>query len=392
MILNMIEKSACTGCAACFDALPGEIEMRPDEEGFLYPYFVDGRTASSPVCERVCHAFQGPKVSQREPMSYIAWNKDESTREASSSGGIFTALAEKTLAEGGVVVGASFDASFHLRHTIAHNREEYLPMRGSKYVQSDTRGIYRQTQEILEKGTRVLFTGVPCQVSALYHFLGRGYDNLLTCDVFCHGEPSPGIFADYIAYLEKKQHSPVADYQFRSKALGWKKMSVSVSYANRKNKKYRVMFCPFHAWYGLHLSLRPACFQCPFRTLDREADLTIGDFWGIEAFRPGIDLSKGISALLANSEKGLSVLGQLQNQLYMEPCPIDWVLKKNKYLVKNYPLPAQKATFIADYNSIPIEKLIQKYPPATYSGLVVDKVLRTLHLKRKKSKAKPEQV
>ena len=383
MILNMIEKAACTGCGACRDALPEEIEMRSDNEGFLYPYFVDGRDSSSATAEQVCHAFQGQKVNNRRLKSFIAWEKDDRIREASSSGGIFSALAEKTISEGGIVAGASFDSSLHLRHTTATSQQDYLPMRGSKYVQSDTRGIFRQVQESLNHGTKVLFTGVPCQISGLYHFLGKNYDNLFTCDVICYGVPSPGVFAAYVAYLEKKVKSKVVDYQFRSKALGWNKQSVSVKYANGKRKKYRTTFCPFHTWFGLHLSLRPACFQCQFRVLDRESDMTIGDFWGIESFRPDLDISKGISIILANSEKAMSYLEELKDQLYLEECPIEWPLKKNRYLVMNYPVPPQRTKFFSDYNSMPIEKLIKKYPPENLTGIVINKILRTLGIKTK---------
>lgn len=380
LLLGIIEKKSCHGCSACHDKCTHDnIKMKADHEGFLYPYFVDGSSNSCNDCIMVCPVLR-TEITYFEPQSFIAWNKNDRLRETSSSGGIFSSLAERVIAENGIVIGAAFDQSFHLRHTIASSRKDFFPMMGSKYLQSDTRGIYRKTLQYLEKGITVLFTGTPCQIGGLYSFLNKSYENLITCDVFCHGVPSPGIFRDYLDYLEAKMRSKIISYEFRSKESGdgWAKSVISVSYANGKIKRNLQRYNHNHSWFGRHLSVRPACFDCTFRGKNREADITIGDFWGIEKYRPDIDRRKGISAVLVNTDKGKKIWNEIKDEIFLESCPIEWVLKKNKYLVKNYPIPADRDVFISDYRVLSMKKLIKKYPATNPLDLGIKKIFRIL--------------
>lgn len=378
----VIEKKDCNGCGACHDICPNNcIEMQPDSEGFLYPVVIEENCISCRACERVCHVTQKKKDISREPKSFIAWNRNDNTRAASTSGGIFSALADNIISKSGIVVGAAFDQSYHLRHTTANSRQSYFPMMGSKYLQSDMRGIYRQIKAYLNTGNSVLFTGTPCQVAGLHAFLNKKYDRLFTCEVICHGVPSPGIYKDYLYYLESKMRSKVVAYQFRSKIHGWSKLTVCVKYANGNIKTYRARYCPYHTWFGKHLSLRPSCYQCSFRGINREADITIGDFWGIENYRSDIDRDKGVSVILANSEKGISFLNDIKEKLYLEECPIDWVVGKNPCLIKDYPIPVQRETFFSDYRRMSMKEMIQKYPPASLLNLAIQKIYRTIGIR-----------
>lgn len=373
------DKAACSGCAACHDICPSKcIEMQADNEGFLYPFIIKENCISCNACELVCPVTQDKKNISHEPQSFIAWNKDASTRAASTSGGLFSALADNAISEGGVVVGAAFDQSFHLRHTTATTRQGYFPMMGSKYLQSDIRGIYRQVKEYLNNGRSVLFTGVACQIAGLQAFLNQQYDRLLTCEVICHGVPSPGVYKDYLCYLESKMQCKVVSYQFRSKAYGWSKLTVCVKYANGKIKTYRARYCPFHTWFGKHFSIRPSCYNCFFRGASRGADITIGDFWGIEMYRPDIDIDKGGSLVLVNSEQGVRGLNEIKGKLFLEPCPFDWGLGRNQYLINNYPMPAQRKTFFSDYGRMSMRELIKRYPPADPINLALQKICRII--------------
>lgn len=378
----MIEKKYCTGCSACHDICPNNcIEMRTDNEGFLYPYIIKENCKSCDKCLQVCPATKNKKSMFREPQCYIAWNCDDNIRALSTSGGLFSAMADKVISKGGAVVGAAFDQSFHLRHTVANNWQDCLLMTGSKYLQSDTRGIYRQVKDYLNNGSRILFTGTACQVAGLNAFLNKEYDLLITCEIICHGVPSPEVFKKYLFYLETKIKDKVVYYQFRSKKHGWSKLAVSVKYAKGKIKTYRTRYCPYHTWFGRHFSVRPSCYQCLYRDINRVADITIGDFWGIERYRLDIDRDKGISVVLANSKKGLCCLNEIKEKLYIEQCPFDWVLGKNQYLIKDYPIPVKREAFFSDYERMSMKELIKKYPPTNPFTLVIQELLKKMGLR-----------
>ncbi len=380
----MMQNTACTGCGVCFDICPKKcIEMVPDNEGFLYPYVDKKNCIQCNICKQVCPAFnkRSSKNVSEEQKSFVAWNKNIHIRNSSTSGGIFSALADKTISEGGVVVGAAFDDSYHLKHIVAHNSLEWVPMIGSKYLQSDTRGIFRQVKELLNNGVNVLFTGTACQIAGLHSFLDRDYDGLLTCEVICHGVPSPGLYKDYLLHLEKKIRCKVSDYQFRSKKYGWDKLAVSVKYANQKTKTYRARYCPFHNWFGKHLSVRPSCFKCYYRGTNRDADITLGDFWGIENYLSDVDISSGVSVILTNTTKGIKQLKDMKVMLHFEHCPIDWVLGKNPCLTKNYPVPKDRENFFYDYRRLPMKELIKKYPPENHFKLIIGKICRLMRMR-----------
>jgi coenzyme F420-reducing hydrogenase beta subunit len=379
----LIDKNSCCGCSACHDICEqNAIEMCLDEEGFSYPFILEDRCISCGTCLSVCPITQfKSETSTEQPSSYIAWNNDDVSRKISSSGGIFSALAEKTISEGGVVVGAAFDEALYLRHSIASSIEEYAPMRGSKYLQSDTCGIYIQVLNKLRAGFLVLFTGTPCQISGLNSFLAdKKFDKLITCEIFCHGVPSPGIFKEYIKYLETKNSSKIINYQFRSKVFGWHKPAVCVNYANGKKRYYRHQQCTYHNWFGMHYSIRPACYQCAFRSVERSADISIGDFWGIQSFRPDIDIEKGVSTILVTSEKGKAYLNKINKTIYLEECPMDWPIKKNQYLIKSYPVPALRAEFMSDFQTITMNKLVNKYHPTRFMLRVFQRLLRAFRI------------
>ncbi|MCS2450406.1 Coenzyme F420 hydrogenase/dehydrogenase, beta subunit C-terminal domain [Bacteroides thetaiotaomicron] len=172
--------------------------MHEDEEGFLYPLIDMSFCIECGLCENVC-----PVINQSEVCSplkvYAAKNPNEQIRLSSSSGGIFTMLAEQILKENGIVFGARFDEKWEVEHDYADTLDGIAAFRGSKYVQSRIGDSYQRVEDFLRKGRKVLFSGTPCQVAGLKRFLhNKEYDNLLTVDVICHGVPSPLIWRKYL--------------------------------------------------------------------------------------------------------------------------------------------------------------------------------------------------
>ena len=202
-MIEIKEKSSCCGCEACVQCCPKQcLTMHEDCEGFLYPQVDESSCIDCGLCEKVCPVIH-QNASQEPLSSYIAINPNEEIRLKSSSGGIFTLLAEKIIAEGGVVFGARFDENWDVVHAWTDTIEGLAPLCGSKYVQSRIGNTYNEAKDFLKQGRKVLFSGTPCQIAGLKKFLRKEYANLLTVDFICHGVPSPGVWRRYLSELRE---------------------------------------------------------------------------------------------------------------------------------------------------------------------------------------------
>ena len=323
-MIQILDKSQCCGCTACVSICPKQcITMREDEEGFLYPVVDSSHCIDCNLCKKVCPELY-PK-EMREPLHvYAAKHKNEQVRLASSSGGIFTLLAEKIIDEGGVVFGVRFNNNWDVVHDYTETMEGLAVFRGSKYVQSYMGDCYLKAKSFLEQGRKVMFTGTPCQIAGLKNFLRKDYDNLLTVDVVCHGVPSPKVWQVYLDEIARKggknsvlshpivEKTEINHIDFRSKSIGWKKYSfaLTLSKATADGEKNTVLLSsiftenPYMNAFLSNLSLRPSCYDCPAKAGKSGSDITIADFWGIEDVLPEFDDDKGISLVLSYSEKG----------------------------------------------------------------------------------------
>lgn len=288
--------------------------MVRDEEGFDYPIVDADRCIECHKCERVCPFMK--LDAPREPQAvYAACAIDERLREASSSGGLFTLLAEDTLRRRGVVFGARFDETWSVCHDYTETIEGLAPFRGSKYLQSRIGDSYRQAEQFLKEGRPVLFTGTPCQIKGLVHYLGRGYDNLTTVDVVCHGVPSPMVWQRYLTTLRAKQ-GEIAGITFRDKSVsGWRRYDfVAQMTVHSSGGNVRQFYGDNIYMRGfLHdLYLRPSCYACMAKGGRSQSDLTLGDYWGVERTCPDLDRAldedKGTSVVMIHSERGQSLL------------------------------------------------------------------------------------
>ena len=303
------EASACTGCGACVSVCPrGAIAMKPDGEGFMYPA-VDGTLCvECDLCEKRCPAGKAHKTGN--PGAFGVKNTQEDVRAASSSGGVFSALAGAVLARGGAVFGAVFGDGFSVEHVGAVTKDGLLPMRGSKYVQSDAAAALSDACSLQAREIPVLFSGTPCQVAGLYALLdGRRPENLLTVDFVCHGVPSPGVFASYLQWLRHEHGDEIVSYTFRDKRLGWKNFSAAARFAGGAEHTGTQTEDPFLRGFLQNLYLRPSCHSCTaLRYGEHAADLTIADLWGAQELFPEWDDDRGLSLVFANTKKGREAL------------------------------------------------------------------------------------
>ena len=220
-MLEIINKSNCCGCHACYNACPqNAIIMRKDELGFRYPVIDQEKCIECGLCKKVCPVLNKKKINN-QPIAYACINKNDNVRRESSSGGIFTLIAEKILDLNGVVFGAQFDEKLNVSHAYVENKEDLYKLRKSKYVQSDIKDSYKKAKEFLDDDRFVLFTGTPCQVEGLYSYLRKDYNKLYTQDIICHGVPSPAVWKKYKEDVEKQKHMKVVNMNFRDKSNGW---------------------------------------------------------------------------------------------------------------------------------------------------------------------------
>ena len=285
--------------------------MEEDAEGFLYPEVDATACIDCGLCEKVCHELH--PYEERKPLQVLAANnKDTDIRLKSSSGGIFTILAEKTLAEGGVVFGARFDENWQVTIDHSETTEGIAAFRCSKYVQARTASAYKDCERFLKAGRKVLYTGTPCQIAGLKHFLRRDYDGLTTVDFVCHGTPSPKVWGRYIdeCIAAINKHLDAMRVSHKSEE-GWKRLRLSLEYDERgKALKASSPMSenPYMQAFLQELILRPSCYYCKAKSNRSHSDITIADFWGVESHHPEIDDDKGTGLVMLNTEKGEAAL------------------------------------------------------------------------------------
>lgn len=330
----------CCGCEACVQVCPKNcIDFSSDAQGFLYPEVNKESCIDCGLCEKVCPVINKTNQSKNNPSTlYAVKSSDDTIRQQSSSGGFFSLLADYVLTKGGVVYGAAFDAAFTICHIRVDNIENLYKLRGSKYVQSRIGQTFRECKDDLKAGKLVLFTGTPCQISALGHFLHKDYDNLIKVEVVCHGVPSPMIYQQYLkeTIIKDVEDRTITKVNFRTKLGSWKKYFFTVEYKDRGEiceYKECVTDSLYMKGFLSDLYIRPSCFECPAKNFTSGADFTIADFWGQEYTFPEFDDDKGVSAVLANTVKAQEIFSQISAVVVEKPFA-DFI-KYNPSLVKS---------------------------------------------------------
>ncbi|MCP3941555.1 MAG: hypothetical protein GY710_08750 [Desulfobacteraceae bacterium] len=359
-VLNNINR--CTGCTACLHSCPRHcITMVVNERGFLYPQISICQCTQCDICRTICPENKNKEKleTKKAPPVYAAKHQNEKIRLASTSGGIFTALADYVIKNKGVVFGAKFDQNFNVIHSKATTKEECIAFRGSKYVQSNLGNIFIKIKQTLLNGKIVLFTGSPCQVSGLSSYLKKPYSNLITCDFICHGVPSPGIWKDYVGHMEKQFNSILSHFSFRDKIYGWHKPSVKKKFKNGKKVLELLRNEPFGFLFNTNIVLRDICHSCSYTNLNRPADLTIGDFWKIDKINNTFDDNKGVSQILINSKQGQHIFDEIKHEIIYFKADLNKSLQPN--LIKPTPRNDLSKTFWNDYSTKGFEFILGKY-------------------------------
>jgi coenzyme F420-reducing hydrogenase beta subunit len=335
--ISIERKEDCCGCRSCEQICPQQcISMQEDFEGFRYPAVNDKKCVHCGLCLTHCPMITDPVVSNRlkEPEVFAARLKDDALLMQSSSGGMFTAFAKSILKQKGVVFGCAFDENLVARHICVEKEVELERLRGSKYVASDPNSVYTQVRRFLKENRKVLFTGCGCQIAGLRKFLGKDYENLLTMEIICHGTPSQKLFSKHIEHLSQKMGEKILSYEFRNKQEGW-----GLNYKTKTKTKTKTIFLPadkdpYYASFLRGKTYRPCCFECHFAKQERMADITVGDFWGIELFHPDFYDYRGVSGLMLNTVAGQNAWKLLQTEVVAIPSNFAEFSRRNGNLIR----------------------------------------------------------
>lgn len=383
-MINISDKENCCGCSACVQKCPKQcITLKEDNEGFLYPLVDKDKCIDCGLCEKVCPVLH--QNESRKPLKvYAAINKNEEIRRQSSSGGVFTLLAEKIINEGGVVFGARFDDSWEVMHDYTDTIEGLAAFRGSKYVQSRIEDNFQKAENFLKEGRKVLFSGTPCQIAGLKSYLRKDYGNLLAVDFICHGVPSPGVWRRYLKetiarQCEKKsvssdpisnENARVESISFRDKRSGWEKFSfaLTLSATTRNGIKNTVSLCQvyhenlFMKGFLADLFLRPSCHHCPTKNIKSGSDITIADFWKIEDIIPDINsIDNGVSCLLLNTTNGINLFSLIYPFVDCREADFEYVCKYNKALYISSKKPEKRIDFYKKIQRHEISSTINEF-------------------------------
>ena len=363
-MLDFNKEELCYGCEACSNICPkSAITMTEGYDGFIYPIINEDKCISCGMCNKVCPVLNKKegekKLAEREALAI--YNKDESIRKESSSGGLFTALSNYIIEQGGIIFGVVFNENMEVMHTFTDNIDGIRLMRGSKYVQSRIGNIFKEVKTKLKEGRKVLFTGTPCQVAGLYNFLRYRPENLYTCDVICHGTPSPLVFKKYVNYIQEDKNIKIKKYSFRDKTFGWKNYNTRIDYMNNNISVQSFKKDIYMRGFLKDLYLRNSCYNCNYKGDNILSDITIGDFWGIENKYPEIDDDRGLCAVLINTSKGNDILENIKNSLFIKKVKVNDILEGNPSLIRPVKKNKNREEFFKNINKEDIVVNIEKY-------------------------------
>ena len=374
--IEAVEHNSCVGCGACSSACPKDCITMRTKNGFYYPIIESNKCIQCGRCLKVC-SVNDYILQFNKPIEWFAGYISKNMSPHSTSGGICTELSRQYIDGDNPVYAAAFDAKWNLVHRKINDIGELEQFSGSKYVQSVIpQNAYHALEHDLIEGKQCLFIGTPCQVAAVkkYMLLQKvDTTRLITIDFMCHGVPSPVLFKRFIGklFVNKK----ISYYNFRSKKFGWGALDRTVEFQNGKSDTISANTCPFHSWFGHHLSIRESCFVCAYRKKERVSDITVADFWHIEKYYPDIPRRQGVSAIQINTEKGKEEYYTMSKKCHVFSQNVsEESVWNRKTALNNFLKPVSYETFWKEAEKLGIRDLIKKYPPQSKLGYIKEKL------------------
>lgn len=302
-----------------------------------------------------------------EPLEvYACYNTDKGVRLSSSSGAVFSSLAEYVLEQQGVVYGVAMSTDCYSAEFISViSKEQLTKLRGSKYLQAKVGNTYKSLKADLMSGKLVLFSGTGCQVNGLKSFLGKEYENLICVDVICHGAPSPTLWRKYVTYQEQKNGGKLKGINFRCKDDSWTDFGMKEICENIPGDETKKLYISkdkdaYMQMFLRNYCLRPSCYECTAKKV-KMSDLTIADFWGINDVARDMNDGMGTSLALIRTEKGKDIFEKISSSMKRKEVSYKDGVRGNPAEYKSCARPMQRNTFFDDMQRMSFEELKQKY-------------------------------
>lgn len=375
MIIKLKDKIHCTGCSACCDICPvNAITMQSNNEGFLYPNINEDICIKCGKCMKICNKTNDKEIFAKPVKVYAAINKDKEKLLKSSSGGLFSVIADYILSQNGMIAGCIFDENLIARHIVTDKPDLINNMRGSKYVQSDTTHVYQRIASLLREGKKILFTGTPCQVAGLKAYLGHIPENLITIDLVCHGVPSPGLLEKHIKWRQSKLKGKIIGLSFRNKS----RINKGTYYLMKLSCENKTQYIyswqdPYFQAFLQGQDLRESCYTCPYAKTERVGDITLADYWTASDLHPSLNCKNGVSLLLINTINGQKILSCVKNKLDIIPTFIDEAVKSQGNLIHPCSRPQIRDSIFQNIDNIGYDKWANSYFYS--SGYIKSKIL-----------------
>lgn len=357
-------KEKCYGCEACIQICPRDaLSMKEDDEGFRYPLLDESLCVGCNLCHKVCPYENMPERHGSDKYAFGGYIKDEQIKFESTSGGAFSAIVDTFCDENYVIFGAE-SKGLLVWHSYITDKKDLAKFRKSKYSQSKMGKSYQQVKEFLNDGKKVLFSGTPCQIAGLKAFLRNvNQDHLLTVEVICEGVPSPLYVRKYEQSLKKKFGAVIQSIDYRYKGcslLGNHKWDFEIMRTTNmmKNNERKIIekdrwFNPFWSVWLKHLMSRPSCYECPFATTERVADISLGDLWGVHLYCPELyGKNGGASLAVANTDKGKKILQASESKMYGHELRFEEALKYQSPMRKHIDTNPDRKRFMQDLKSL----------------------------------------
>ena len=372
-MITIQNKAECCGCTACFNICPkNAITMQADEEGFLYPLVDQEKCVNCGMCEKVCPILSKKNHEEQTDAYIIRYNNQEIVEE-STSGGAFTAISSYIFKNGGVVYGAGYDIDMKVICKKAVCMADLKEMRGSKFVQSSLNRTFQEIKVALKAGKLLLFTGTPCQVAGLIHYLGKHPENLICMDFVCRGVPSPGLWKNYVDYMESKYHSKMIGARFKHKTYGYHTTTMKIDFQNGTSYFGSGRVDPYMKAFVREMSSRPSCAECAFKGIERLSDITVFDCYEYTQITGQRDDDRGYTSVFIHTDKGRKVFEAIKPMLIWQEQAVEKLVTKNGIMVCNSAKPhAKRSAFYEAAAVMSIDKAMQKIEPITKKDQLIE--------------------